>query len=268
MIMIPSKKTVFAILGAAAMMMSACSGIKQAATTGGGGGGGTGPFTVGGTVIGLLGTGLVLNNNSAEDLPITGTGASIPFTFKTAVTGKYSVTVKTQPSTPTQSCSVSAGSGTAAANITNIQITCGTVVTVGGTVSGLTGTGLVLLDNGGDPLTVTGTGMVNFTFATPLSTGVQYAVTVGTQPSNPAQTCTVSNGSGTANSSVNTVQVLCPQPTFTIGGTVVGLVTGAGDTVELQNNGGDNIFVTGNNQSFTFPTQVTNNGAYNVSIFF
>jgi hypothetical protein len=268
--MIPSKKSVFAILGATAMMMmmTGCAGIQRTSTGGGGGGGGTGPFTVGGTVIGLLGTGLVLNDNSSEDLPITGTGASIRFTFKTAVTGKYAVTVKTQPSNPAQSCSVSGGTGTAAANVTSVQITCGTVVTIGGTVSGLTGTGLVLLDNGGDPLTVTGTGMVNFTFPTPLSSGVQYAVTVGTQPTNPGQTCTVSNGSGTANSNINTVQVLCPQPTFTIGGTVVGLVSGPGDTVELQNNGGDNIFVTGNNQSFTFPTPVTNNGAYNVSMFF
>jgi hypothetical protein len=49
---------------------------------------------------------------------------------------------------------------------------------------------------------------------------------------------------------------------------VVGLVNGLGDTLELLNNGGDNILVTGNNTAFTFPTTVTNNGRYDVSSLF
>jgi hypothetical protein len=146
-------------------------------------------------------------------------------------------------------------------------VTCGNIFTVGGTVSGLVGGGLVLQNNGGDNLTVSGTGSASFTFATPLSAGAAYAVTILTQPSNPGQTCSVTNGSGTIAGNVNNVQVVCPQPTFTIGGTLVGLVNGPGNTVELLNNGGDNIFVTGNNTTFTFPTQVTNGGAYDVTVF-
>jgi hypothetical protein len=219
-------------------------------------------------VIGLSGTGLVLEDNGADDLTIAKSGA---FTFKTTVAsgGAYKVTVKTQPSTPTQNCSVSSGNGTALANVTNIQVTCGNIATVGGTVSGLVGSGLVLQNNGGDNLTIAAptSGNANFTFATPLSSGAAYAVTILTQPSNPGQTCSVTNGTGTVTGNINTVQVVCPQPTFSIGGTVIGLVNGPGDTVELMNNGGDNIFVTGNNTTFTFPTQVTNNGAYNVSVF-
>jgi len=217
-------------------------------------------------VIGLSGSGLVLQDNGGDDLSVTKSGA---FTFATKVAsgGAYKVTVKTQPSTPTQNCSVSAGNGTALANVTIIQVTCGNVATVGGTVSGLTGSGLVLQDNGGDNLIITGTGSVNFTFATPLSTGAAYAVTILTQPSNPGQTCSVINGSGNATGNISTVQVVCPQPTFTIGGELIGLVNGPGDTVELLNNGGDNIFVTGNNTNFTFPSQVTNGGAYDVSLF-
>ncbi len=232
----------------------------------GGTGGGSGPFTIGGTVIGLAGTGLVLQDNGADDLAIAASGA---FTFKTSIAsnGLYAVTVKTQPSSPTQNCSVSSGNGTATANVTNVQVTCGTVTTIGGTVSGLVGSGLVLQDNAKDNLTITGTGNVNFTFATPLSSGTSYAVTILTQPSNPGQTCSVVNGTGTATATVNTVQVVCPQPAFSIGGTLIGLVNGPGDTVELLNNGGDNIFVTGNNTTFTFPTQITSGGAYNVSLF-
>ena len=64
--------------------------------------------------------------------------------------------------------------------------------TVGGTVSGLSGT-VVLQDNGGDNLSVTANG--SFTFATALAAGAAYSVTVKTNPS--GQTCTVSSGSGT-----------------------------------------------------------------------
>ena len=56
--------------------------------------------------------------------------------------------------------------------------------TVGGTVSGLSGT-VVLQDNGGDDLSVGGNG--SFTFATPVAAGAGYAVTVKTSPA--GQTC-------------------------------------------------------------------------------
>src|SRR5579883_350504 len=79
---------------------------------------------------------------------------------------------------------------------------------IGGTVSGLTGTGLGLQDNGGDNLTVSANG--SFTFATALATGKAYAVTVATQPSSPSQTCTVTNGTGTTGSAnVTNVTVSC-----------------------------------------------------------
>ena len=57
---------------------------------------------------------------------------------------------------------------------------------VGGTVSGLSGT-VVLQDNGGDDLSVSANG--SFTFATPLASGAGYNVTVKTNPS--GQSCTV-----------------------------------------------------------------------------
>jgi hypothetical protein len=207
----------------------------------------------------------VLQDNGGDDLTITKSGS---FTFKTSIAsgGAYKVTVKTQPASPIQNCSVTSATGTALANVANVQVTCGNIFTVGGSISGLLGSGLVLQDNGADNLTISGTGNVNFTFATPLSSGVTYAVTILTQPLNPGQTCTVLNGTGTLNTSINNVQIICSQPAFTIGGSVVGLVPGPGNTVELQDNAGDDLFVTGNT-SFTFPTQVTNGGIYNVSVF-
>jgi hypothetical protein len=89
--------------------------------------------------------------------------------------------------------------------------------TVGGTVSGLTGSGLVLRDNGGDDLGVTANGP--FTFTTHLAAAAAYSVTVYAQPSSPAQTCVAANGSGTMPAGdITTVAVACttdgpPAPT-------------------------------------------------------
>ena len=110
--------------------------------------------------------------------------------------------------------------------------------TMGGTISGLSGTGLVLQDNGGDNLSISASG--SFTFKTSLASGAKYAVTVLTQPTGPAQTCTVTNGSGTASANVTTVQVTCTTGTASVGGNAVGL---SGTGLVLQNNGGDNLAV-------------------------
>jgi len=234
-------------------------------------------FPIGGTVSGLDGAGLVLQDNGGDNLTVVGTG-SVKFTFASLVTGAYAVTVKTQPANPAQNCAVVAnGTGTATAPVTNVQISCGAVYTVGGTVSGLLGTGLTLEDTLGtllDQLPITGTGTVPFTFAIPAAINSTYTVSVVTQPTTPAQNCFVNNGSGTITGTVTTVQVVCQQPSWTISGTQVGLVTLAydgtpltGGFTELINNGGDNILVTGNNVGFHFPTGVTNNGKYNVNVF-
>ena len=78
---------------------------------------------------------------------------------------------------------------------------------VGGTVSGLTGTGLALQNNGGDTLAVAAAATA-FTFSTAQAEGSDYAVTVSSQPT--GQTCTVTNGSGAiAAADVTDVAVDC-----------------------------------------------------------
>jgi hypothetical protein len=81
-------------------------------------------YTIGGMVTGLNGSGLVLQNNGAGSLPISSTGA---FTFAAGLGSgaAYSVTVATQPSSPTQTCVVNDGSGTVStANVTNVAVDC------------------------------------------------------------------------------------------------------------------------------------------------
>ncbi len=117
------RKSVFsrAVMFLLAAMLAACSG-------GGGGGdtgGGTPAYKIGGRVSGLTGAGLVLQNNSGDDLSIAANG---PFTFPTGLAdgAGYAVTVRTQPGSPTQTCTVLRnGSGTVSgAEVTGVIVDC------------------------------------------------------------------------------------------------------------------------------------------------
>jgi hypothetical protein len=83
-------------------------------------------YTIGGTVVNLSGAvgGLVLQNNLTDSLSVKANGT---FTFVTSLSNgaSYNVTILTQPSNPSQICSVAHGSGTAMANVTNIEVSCG-----------------------------------------------------------------------------------------------------------------------------------------------
>ena len=81
---------------------------------------------------------------------------------------------------------------------------------VGGTVSGLKSSGLVLINNGADLLPVSTDGP--FTFDKPVPVGGAYQIAVKTQPANGAQNCVVMNGTarGTVTSAnVTSARVLC-----------------------------------------------------------
>src|SRR5882762_4187443 len=82
---------------------------------GGGGGGGTPPpptYTIGGTIAGLTGSGLVLQLNGGANLPVSANATGFTFTTQLAGGAMYNVGVLTQPTTPSQACSVTNGSGT------------------------------------------------------------------------------------------------------------------------------------------------------------
>jgi uncharacterized delta-60 repeat protein len=87
--------------------------------------------------------------------------------------------------------------------------------TIGGTVDGLQGSGLVL-SNLGAPLPISGNG--SFTFPGTATTDQPYEVKVATQPSNPGQVCTVEHGKGTVSSAnVTDVAVHCAAPVIPSG---------------------------------------------------
>jgi hypothetical protein len=222
----------------------------------------TSRFTIGGSVTGLSGTGLVLQDNQGDDLPVGTTGS---FTFATSVASgaTYTVSVKTQPSSPTQTCQVSGGSGTVgAADVTSVTVNCAVnTYTAGGTVTGLTGTGLVLENNGSDDLSVTGNG--SFAFATPIASGGSFSVVVKAQPTAPGQVCSISQGSGTvASANVTSVTVTCATNSYPVAGTISGL---SGTGLVLQDNLGDNLSITASGP-FAFATSVADGAPYAVTV--
>ena len=164
-------------------------------------------YTVGGTVTGLSGSGLVLISNFVGALAISASGS---FTFGTPLPdgSAYNVGVKSQPtSSPAQYCQVVNGTGTiAAANVMNVTVTCGTGYTVGGTVSGLVGSGLTLaicitayhgpglhlpICNNLKQVSANGTYTLDTVYPADYS-GSDY-VSITQQPLSPAQNCVISN---------------------------------------------------------------------------
>lgn len=149
-------------------------------------------FTVGGTITGLSGS-VVLRLNGGSDLTVNAPGS---FTFATqlATGAGYTVTIASQPST--QVCGPGVTNGTGAigsANVSNVSLSCANY-SVGGTVTGLTGSGLVLQVNGANDLSVAAASS-NFTFPASVSLGgLLYSVHIKSQPA--GQTCTIVDSSG------------------------------------------------------------------------
>ena len=226
------------------------------------------------TVTGLRHSynGMTLRNNGGDDLKVFADGAA---SFKTALAGgsAYSVTVSSQPTRPDQTCTVTNGSGTiVSSDVTNVTIDCPypAAYAVGGTVTGLLGTGLKL-QYYADNVSLLSVDQVDangaFSFdasRTGAVTGTVYAVSIVNEPTNPAQICAVVNGSGTvAAADVSSVKVVCD--THTVSVTITGLRQHSAHGIKLRNNGGDDMvrYIDG---SYAFAPPVPPGGAYSVTI--
>jgi hypothetical protein len=221
----------------------------------------TNSYTIKGTVSGLQGSGLVLQNNGGDDVGVQ-TDGGFAFATKIPSGSGYSVTVKTQPSAPAQSCSVQSGSGTVAdQDVIDVVITCAlSEFTIGGTLSNLKGSGLVLANNGGDRFSPTADGP--FTFPTAMLAGATYNVTVAVLPSRPRQLCQVNNGAGTVpEANVTNIGVSCFVLPFGVDGSVSGLQSPG---LELQSNG-EKLAIAANGK-FTLPISLPDGSPYDVTV--
>jgi 6-phosphogluconolactonase (cycloisomerase 2 family) len=208
-----------------ALFMVGCGG------GGGSGGGDSGQtlppppatYTVGGTVTGLTGTGLILQTNAGDVVPVSAAGA---FTFANQLGSgaAYTVTVKTQPSA--QTCTVTNGSGTVGtANVTTVAVACSTGAgqyTVGGTVSGLVGSGLTLaicthVGGPGGGITfchnlkqIRADGAFTLDSVYPAGYSGHDYVVIDQQPSSPTQHCVIGNAAvSIQNANDTSVTVAC-----------------------------------------------------------
>lgn len=130
---------------------------------------------------------------------------------------------------------------------------------LGGSITGLTTSGLVLA-SGGQTVAPISTA-TTFAFGTPLPSGTSYAVTVQTQPA--TETCVVTSGTGTAAAaSASSVVVTCTVNQSTLTGTITSL-TASGLVLAT---GGQTVAPAANATSFAFGTALANGSSYAVTV--
>jgi len=138
-----------------------------------------------------------------------------------------------------------------------------TSFTVGGSVSGLESSGLILQLNGANDLTIGENG--RFNFPNKLSKGSTYSVTAKTVPSVPVkQTCTINQGSGSiSGTAIKNIAVACVTNSYAVGGKVSGL---SGKGLVLQLNGTNDVAIS-KNGNFIFPgIRLPDGSDYSVAI--
>ncbi len=221
-------------------------------------------YSVSGTVNGLSGGYVTLVTSAGEYAPVVANGAFM-LSRKFAAGSAYAVEVFRNPALPAQTCTVTNGTGTnISGDVGSVNVICSTTgYTVGGPVTGLTGSGLVLRLNGTSDVVVP-VGSTAYTFATSVASGGSYSVAVLSQPA--ALKCSVTPLTATGSVStanITNVAVTC-QNGYTVGGTVTGL---AGTNLVLRNtvNGATSDFVISGN-SFTFPELLVTGDTYSTQV--
>jgi len=160
-------------------------------------GGGSGSLVLQTTIVGLIKDGLIITNGG-DTLTVPANTTGITFPTLIGADDQFDIEIKQQP---THANCVLANNKNKANVYTVVQssITCTTdSYNLGGTVFGLTGTGLVIA-NGADRVSVTPSpnpgAPVAFIFPTKVPDGSPYGVTVLAQPTN-GQVCEAYNNSG------------------------------------------------------------------------
>ncbi len=215
------------------------------------------------TVNALQGSGLVLSLNNSEDLSVAASG-EVNFLTSLSPGSSYSVTVKTQPTNPTQTCTVSGGNGNlVSGDVRSINVNCGVAsYTLGGTITGLLGSGLVLSNNGTDTVSISANGSFAFTNTYPV--GSAYSVSVSSVPIHPTQNCAITNSAGTFASAANisNISISCTTTGRAVRVNVTGIASGS---LVLANNLSDSLTISSNG-SYVFGTDVSIGSNYSVTV--
>lgn len=233
-------------------------------------------FSITASIIGLTANGLVLQNNGGSGVTVASGAATATIATGVSSGTSYAVSVQTQPTG--RFCTVANGSGTVSANVSNVAVTCtaisSTTYTVGGTITGLGGTGLGLRLNGSTDAAFNvspASGAISFAFTAGLQTGTAYSVTIPSQPTGPTQGCFFTAGqTGTiGTSNVSNVAITCNNSApYTVSGTVSGL-TATGLSLRMGYTGATtpaDLNVMANSLSFAFTETIPANGGFTIGI--
>jgi hypothetical protein len=157
--------------------------------------GGKASFTISGTVVGLSNQGLVLQNNGKDPLTVPAGATSFSFPNSISYGTEYNVTVLTHPDH--MRCEPQNGVGSAGRTASiNVVVNCvQNAYALGGSVVNLKGEGLVLINGSAGGQLSLPKDATEFTMGQ-IAVGTAYGVSVLTQPKNPAQQCTITNGTG------------------------------------------------------------------------
>jgi uncharacterized repeat protein (TIGR03803 family) len=163
-------------------------------------------YSISASIQGLQSGGLVLLVNTGQ-VAVSSGATSVSLASMLNSGTAYTVTVQTQPTGAT--CSVTNGSGTiSTSNVVNVAVNCAaSTFTIGGTISGLSVSGLVLLNNNGGatPIAANAT---QFVLESPVTYGGSYLITVQTPAGGEA--CQISQGSGTnVTTNIDSVVISC-----------------------------------------------------------
>ncbi|XDD53481.1 beta strand repeat-containing protein [Leptospira sp. WS4.C2] len=226
----------------------------------------TGPFKISVIVSGLLGSGLTIDLNSGVESIVVNSNGSYEFATTLTTGNNFTVSIKTQPTLPVQSCSVSGGVGVVGfGDINSIIVNCDPLrYTIGGTITGLDGiTGLGLTNSvDGSTLNVA-VASGAFAFTQTYLDGTTYNISVTTQPNHPVQDCVITNGSGTiASANITNITIACTSTAFPIEVTAVGIASG---TLTIRNNNSELLTIS-TNGLHRFPTNIITNNTYSLQI--
>jgi hypothetical protein len=224
-----------------------------------------------GTISGLTGSGLVLQNNGGQDIFLGASANAFQFPQQPDG-GPYLVSVANQPSG--QLCTVTGGWGSInAADVTDVRVVCHqNQYTIKGGVTGLQ-TSLSLINwETGEVINLTNSN-TDFVFQAQAENS-QYQIGILTPPSGPSQTCSIGpNPAGIIQGDVF-LDVVCVVDSFQVHIFVfnesldnLGNLTPFSGLL-VQNNGGDDILVNNGSVIFTdhyFPPQLDGT-AYSVTV--
>jgi hypothetical protein len=183
----------------------------------------------------------------------------------------FTLVVSAQPAAPSQTCTVTSGAtGMVTSSAVGVLVSCATnAFPVGGTISGLAGTGLGLsltvsgpIASQPGPVTV---GAPSTTFSFPnIPSGDSFLLSVTSQPINPAQNCVVQAGTGTVGSAAfGTLAVQCTTVTWPVTAQFMGLRS---VILETLTTGGSSVTQpVGSGPGVPFSLRVIDGQGYNIT---